>query len=77
MLKQRIPPFLNNLPLLLQLPPTPSFPEKIFNPHPYCKIRGSQSPRCKGGGSTYEKKPHPLVLNEKYQVGWNIPSKSK
>ena len=25
---------------------------------------------CKGGGSNYEKKPHPLVLNEQYQVGW-------
>ena len=28
---------------------TPPFLEKIFHPHPYCQIRGCQSPLYKGG----------------------------
>ena len=36
---QRILPFLDNPPYSQ----TPPFPEKIFHPHPYCQIRGTQS----------------------------------
>ena len=40
MSKQRIPPFYTIPPFSPTLP----FLEKIFHPHPYCQIRGSQSP---------------------------------
>ena len=38
-------------PLSKQSPfsPTPPFLEKIFHPHPYCQIRGSQYLLYKGG----------------------------
>ena len=48
MSKQRIP-FLNNLPFN----PTPPILEKIFHPHPYCQIRGSQSSLYNKGSSNY------------------------
>ena len=49
MLRQRIPRFSRN----------PRFLEKIFHPHPYSQIRGSQSPLYKwwGGGPKYERMP--------------------
>ena len=41
MSKQRIFPLSRkSLPLI----PTPHFLEKIFHPHPYCQIRGTQEP---------------------------------
>ena len=46
MSKQRIPPF-QTIPLF---GPTLPFLEKIFHPHPYCQIKGSQS----GGGGPLE-----------------------
>ena len=47
-------PFLDNPTFI----PTPPFLEKILHPHPYCQIRGTQSPFIKragwgGGGLNY------------------------
>ena len=41
------PPFLNNHSFSTRNPP---FLKRVFQPHPYCQIRGSQSPLCQGGG---------------------------
>ena len=51
-------PFLNNT----HFRSTPPFLRKIFHPHPYCQIRGSQFPlykrRGEGGGSNYASAEH-------------------
>ena len=46
MTKQRIPPISKQS---FPFRPTLPFLEKIFHYHPYCRIRRSQSPLCKGG----------------------------
>ena len=43
MSKPRVAPFLNNPPFI----PALLFLEKIFHPHSYCQIRGSQFTPCK------------------------------
>ena len=64
--KQRILPFLSNPPPNLHPPPfsrTAPFLEKIFYPHTYCQIRGTQSPLCKGGFELcYQTAMHGILL---------------
>ena len=48
MSKQKISPFYT----IPSFSPTPPFLEKAFHPHPYFRIRGSQTPLNKGWGDS-------------------------